>query len=154
MNLPSARLLTKSQAANYCGLSVATFSGICPVKPIALGEGVRMHRYDVRDIDKWIDGFKASIQSSLAMTLLEKLNAPTSLDDKYIKILRYMRDHPECDTATDIRGAGERTLDVLTEMNVIRGAGVDSKGRRRFLLTKLGKDELTKIDAWQLGFRQ
>lgn len=59
MNLPSARLLTKNQAANYCGLSVATFSGVCPVKPIALGEGVRMHRYDVRDIDKWIDGFKA-----------------------------------------------------------------------------------------------
>lgn len=154
MNLPSTRLLTKTQAARYCGLSPATFGGICPVKPIALGEGARMHRYDVRDIDRWIDGFKAPVQSSLARTLLDKLNAPTSLDDKYIKILRYMRDHPECDTSPDIRGAGERTLEVLSEMNVIRGAGVDSKGRRRFLLTKLGKDELTKIDAWQLGFRR
>lgn len=153
MNLPSARLLTKTQAASYCGLSPATFGGVCPVKPIALGDGVRMHRYDVRDIDNWIDGFKAPVQSSLARTLLER-NAPTSLDDKYIKILRYMRDHPECDAATDIRGAGERTLDVLSEKNVIRAHGADSKGRRRFFLTELGKDELKKIDAWELGSRR
>lgn len=53
------RLLTKSQAAQYCGLAVSTFGGVCPVRPIALGDGARMHRYDVRDIDKWIDSFKA-----------------------------------------------------------------------------------------------
>lgn len=58
-NRPSARLLTKGQAAQYCGLCVSTFSGVCPVRPIALGEGPRMHRYDVRDIDKWIDSFKS-----------------------------------------------------------------------------------------------
>ena len=29
------------------------------MRPIALGDGARMHRYDVRDIDKWIDSFKA-----------------------------------------------------------------------------------------------
>lgn len=113
-----------------------------------------MHRYDVRDIDKWIDGFKAPVQNSLARTLLDKLNAPTSLDDKYLKVLRFMRDYPECDTAAEIRGAGEKTLDLLCEKNVIRVAGADSKGRRRFLLTKLGKDELKKIDAWELGFRR
>ncbi|MDX0311420.1 hypothetical protein GOC54_09855 [Sinorhizobium meliloti] len=154
MNLPSTRLLTKTQAASYCGLSVATFSGVCPVRPIAIGEGVRMHRYDVRDIDKWIDSFKAPVQSSLATTLLDKLSAPASLDDKYIKILRYMRDHPECDTAAEIRGAGEKTLDILCEKNVIRVDGAEGNGRRRFLLTKLGKDELKKIDAWELGFHR
>lgn len=53
------RLLTKSQAAYYCGMSLSTFGGVCPVRPIALGDGPRMHRYDVHDIDKWIDGFKA-----------------------------------------------------------------------------------------------
>ncbi|WP_457659537.1 helix-turn-helix transcriptional regulator [Sinorhizobium medicae] len=69
------RLLTKSQAAQYCGLSVATFGGICPVKPIALGDGVRMHRYDVRDIDRWIDGFKAggAAPRSKFEELMEKL---------------------------------------------------------------------------------
>ncbi|MNV21503.1 hypothetical protein D3C71_1124400 [compost metagenome] len=114
-----------------------------------------MHRYDLRDIDMWIDSLKAPAHTnSLAMMLLDKLNAPTSLPDKYIKILRYMRDHPECDTAVDIRGAGDRTLNILSETNVIRAHGADSKGRRRFLLTELGKDELKKIDAWELGSRR
>lgn len=152
MMLPTVRLLTKREAAQYCGLSAATFGGVCPVRPIALGEGARMHRYDVRDLDKWIDGLKAPAQTnSLAMMLLDKLSASTSLHDKYIKILRYMRDHPDCDTAEDIRGAGERTLDILAEKNVIRAAGVDSKGRRRFLLTELGTDELKRIDASEWG---
>ncbi|WP_322883266.1 hypothetical protein U8C37_09985 [Sinorhizobium medicae] len=75
MNLPSARLLTKTQAASYCGLSPATFGGVCPVKPIALGEGVRMHRYDVRDIDNWIDSFKTggAVPPSKFEELINKL---------------------------------------------------------------------------------
>jgi len=56
-NFP-ARLLTKSQAASYCGLSLPTFSSVCPVRPIALGVGVRMECYDVREIDGWIDGLQ------------------------------------------------------------------------------------------------
>ena len=52
------RLLTKSQAASYCGLSLPTFSSVCPVRPIALGVGVRMERYDLRELDGWIDGFR------------------------------------------------------------------------------------------------
>lgn len=68
------RLLTKSQAAQYCGLSVSTFGGTCPVRPIALGHGVRMHRYDVRDIDKWIDSFKAGVaeQKTMMQQILER----------------------------------------------------------------------------------
>lgn len=73
-NVPQ-RLLTKSQAAQYCGLSIATFGGVCPVRPIALGEGARMHRYDVQDIDKWIDGFKSGggAPRSKFEELMEKL---------------------------------------------------------------------------------
>jgi predicted DNA-binding transcriptional regulator AlpA len=56
-NFP-ARLLTKSQAASYCGLSLPTFGSVCPVRPIALGVGVRMERYDVHEIDGWIDGLR------------------------------------------------------------------------------------------------
>ena len=52
------RLLTKSQAAAYCGLAPETFTVTCPVTPISLGVGVRMRRYDLHEIDKWIDGFK------------------------------------------------------------------------------------------------
>ena len=51
----SARLLTRAQAASYCGLSVATFSALCPVRPIALGKDKRLERFDVVALDNWID---------------------------------------------------------------------------------------------------
>lgn len=68
------RLLTKSQAAAYCGLSVPTFHSVCPARPIALGVGVRMHRYDILDIDKWIDALKGvDAPQSTADSLLDAL---------------------------------------------------------------------------------
>lgn len=58
-NIP-LRLLTKTQAARYCGLSVPTFGSVCPVRAIALGVGVRMERYDVIELDSWIDGLRTN----------------------------------------------------------------------------------------------
>jgi hypothetical protein len=49
------RLLTKNQAAAYCGVSVATFATLCPVRPIALGNSKRLERFDTRTLDLWID---------------------------------------------------------------------------------------------------
>ena len=49
------RLLTREQAAAYCGVSMATLTALCPVKPIALGNSKRLERYDVRHLDEWID---------------------------------------------------------------------------------------------------
>ncbi|MCW2284722.1 hypothetical protein M2323_002609 [Rhodoblastus acidophilus] len=57
----SPRLLTKQQAAEYCGLSLATFSAVCPVAPLAmqrLADGTsnkRLERFDVHLIDEWLD---------------------------------------------------------------------------------------------------
>jgi hypothetical protein len=51
----SARLLTRAQAASYCGISVTTFSALCPVQPIALGKDKRLERFDVVALDNWID---------------------------------------------------------------------------------------------------
>jgi hypothetical protein len=51
------RLLTREQAAAYCGVSLPTFMGICPVRPIALGAGKRLERYDLRALEQWIDTF-------------------------------------------------------------------------------------------------
>jgi hypothetical protein len=51
------RLLTREQAAVYCGMSVPTLTLHCPVKPIALGNSKRLERYDVRRLDEWIDTF-------------------------------------------------------------------------------------------------
>jgi hypothetical protein len=49
------RLLTRQQAAAYCGVSVATFSAQCPVRAVALGAGKRLERFDVQALDEWID---------------------------------------------------------------------------------------------------
>lgn len=148
----TTRLLTKTQAAAYCGLSPATFSVTCPVRPIALGEGVRMHRYDVQKIDAWIDGLQAGEQpkKKLVDELLDLMSSPSDLDERFVKVLRFMRDHPDCDTAQDIRGAGERTLDMLEEKGMIRGIGDSLKGKRRFVLTKAGRQELKNIEKWEL----
>jgi hypothetical protein len=49
------RLLTKAQAAAYCGVSVGSFSALCPVRPIALGNDKRLERFDVVSLNDWID---------------------------------------------------------------------------------------------------
>jgi hypothetical protein len=49
------RLLTRQEAAAYCGVSVPTFEGICPVKAIALGNGKRLERFDRVSLDGWIE---------------------------------------------------------------------------------------------------
>jgi len=51
------RLLTRGQAAAYCGVSLPTFMGICPVRPISLGASKRLERYDLRALEQWIDTF-------------------------------------------------------------------------------------------------
>jgi hypothetical protein len=53
------RLLTKADAAEYCRVSVPTFDRVCPVRPVELEPGnPRLLRYDVRDLDIWIDDMK------------------------------------------------------------------------------------------------
>lgn len=49
------RLLTRAQAADYCGVSVPIFAARCPVRPVALGASKRLERYDVVALDRWID---------------------------------------------------------------------------------------------------
>jgi hypothetical protein len=54
------RLLTRQQAAAYCGVSVPTFVGICPIKAVALGNSKRLERFDRIFLDKWIDSLTAT----------------------------------------------------------------------------------------------
>lgn len=60
----SARLLNERQAAAYCGLAAATFRMLCPVRPVALGEGKRLNRFDVVALDEWIDGLSSDSAAS------------------------------------------------------------------------------------------
>lgn len=57
--IDTIRLLTKADAAGYCRMSVVTFDRVCPVRPVELEPGnPRLLRYDVRDLDTWIDDVK------------------------------------------------------------------------------------------------
>jgi hypothetical protein len=51
--LPTRRMLTKIEAANYVGFkSTAGFAAWCPVVPVKIGTKIL---YDVRAIDRWLD---------------------------------------------------------------------------------------------------
>lgn len=76
--VPRKRLLTRAQAAAYCALSVPTFETICPVRPVALGAGKRLERYDVEALNEWIDRL-----SEPAPELKTKEQALAELDDDY-----------------------------------------------------------------------
>jgi hypothetical protein len=49
------RLLTKAEAAAYCGLSIRAFATLCPVRPLALRAVRRLERFDIVALDEWID---------------------------------------------------------------------------------------------------
>lgn len=53
------RMLTAREAAEYCGLPLKKFSHYCSVPPVQL-PGVDA-RYDMRDLDEWLDGMKAGV---------------------------------------------------------------------------------------------
>lgn len=54
------RLLPIKDAALYCGIPRSYFSNICPARPVKLYENARP-RYDIFDLDKWIDQIKSGI---------------------------------------------------------------------------------------------
>ena len=68
------RLLTKQEAAAYCGVSVPVFDQVCTVQPVALAKGRdRLLRYDVLDLDAWIDRRKRKESSSGPDAWLDRL---------------------------------------------------------------------------------
>lgn len=62
LNFQPKRMLTKSEAAYHCGRSVRRFEVECPITPVAFPNGDK--RYDVDDLDRWIDGLKAGAPSA------------------------------------------------------------------------------------------
>ena len=52
-------MLSAREAAEYCGVPQKKFSGVCRVSPVQL-PGVDL-RYDIRDLDEWLDGLKAGM---------------------------------------------------------------------------------------------
>lgn len=64
LNVIPKRMLTEAEAAHHCGRPVRRFKVECPVAPIVFGNGDR--RFDVRDLDGWLDGLKAGTTDEAA----------------------------------------------------------------------------------------
>lgn len=65
------RLLKKEDAARYCGIDAARFQRVCPVRPVRLDGKVR--RWDVRALDRWLDGLAKTPESMSEEDWLEEL---------------------------------------------------------------------------------
>jgi hypothetical protein len=52
------RLVYQKDAAAYCSMGVPSFKANCPVAPVRVGPGMRGLRYDLYDLDGWIDSLK------------------------------------------------------------------------------------------------
>jgi hypothetical protein len=70
LNIIPKRMLTKTEAAHHCGRSVRRFEVECSVPPVKFPNGDS--RYDVQDLDKWIDGLKTG-KSSGADDIIARL---------------------------------------------------------------------------------
>jgi hypothetical protein len=70
LNIIPKRMLTKAEAAHHCGRPVKRFEAECDVSPVKFPNGDS--RYDVQDLDKWIDGLKAG-KSSDADEIIARL---------------------------------------------------------------------------------
>lgn len=66
-----ARLVTVREAADYCRLPQRKFEAQCPAKPIIFETGEK--RYDLHDIDPWLDGLKADGMAHSQDEILGKL---------------------------------------------------------------------------------
>lgn len=53
----SKRMLTKREAAVYCGRSVREFVNECPAAPIGFPNGDEL--FDLHDLDNWLNGLKS-----------------------------------------------------------------------------------------------
>jgi hypothetical protein len=57
ITLTPKRMLDEKEAARHCGRTLKRFKLECPVQPVRFPNGDI--RYDVRDLDAWLDSLKA-----------------------------------------------------------------------------------------------
>jgi hypothetical protein len=65
------RILKKTEAAAHCGRSIRRFEIECPVQPIQFPNGDL--RYDVHDLDRWLDGLKSDMSECDMNNITERL---------------------------------------------------------------------------------
>ena len=71
LNIVPIRMLTVAEAARHCGRSLTRFKIECPVAPIKFANGDL--RWDVQDLDVWINSLKAGAGDHDADAIVAKL---------------------------------------------------------------------------------
>ena len=71
LNVLQKRMLTKSEAAEHCGRSAKRFEIECPVQSVRFANGDV--RWDVRDLDAWIDSLKVGFVDRDSDAIVDKL---------------------------------------------------------------------------------
>ncbi len=59
---PPRRMLDLGEAAIYVGVPAKRFSMACGVPPVRMPDG--KHKYDIKDLDRWIDAIKRGAEDS------------------------------------------------------------------------------------------
>ncbi len=71
------------------------------------------------------------------------------LDGREQGVLRFMILHPEQITVGEIPRAGEKTMEKLLKVGVVREGSKNSLGLRTWLVTEEGKAEIDRADTWK-----
>lgn len=66
------RMLSESEAAHHCGRPVKRFKVECPVTAVRFANGDL--RYDVRDLDQWLDTLKGVATACDLDAIIARLN--------------------------------------------------------------------------------
>jgi hypothetical protein len=71
LNVLHRRMLNKTEAAEHCGRPLKRFQIECPVQAVCFPNGD--NRWDVHDLDAWIDSLKAGYFDHDAEVIIGKL---------------------------------------------------------------------------------
>jgi hypothetical protein len=71
INWQPKRMLTLAEAAHHCGRSLTRFKIECPVRPLQYSNGDL--RWDVQDLDAWINSLKAGVDDHDADAIIARL---------------------------------------------------------------------------------
>ncbi|MGJ7040449.1 helix-turn-helix transcriptional regulator [Shinella sp. BE166] len=158
------RLIGRKEAAAYLGIAESTFSmwvasGKMP-EPIL---GTR--KWDKKAIDARLDEISGLAPIAPAAPAAntrgtfehwdaqhkkrDKHRPIHRLDAREERILRFMIAHPDSTTVDLIPQAGEKTMEALAEVGVVRAGGRNHRGQREWFVADEGVAEIQRTDTWK-----
>ncbi|MFF0919067.1 helix-turn-helix transcriptional regulator [Rhizobium leguminosarum] len=159
MTIPP-RLIGRKEAAEYCSISPTCFSmWVASHKMPPPIPGTR--KWDKKAIDAKLDEISGLVpvnESRPAGNAWAEWKARSRERDKYRplhrldareeRVLRFMIAHTDHLTVDLIPQAGEKTMEALAKVGVVRSGGKDYRGMRDWSVTDEGRAEVERIDTW------